>query len=106
MPRGAGGAPDPREEKRIADAMKQGRGKLPEDNADDDNFRVLRYVAKITINPAIAQGISHLVGSVEVGKFADLVAFRGNPLTDPSIFADRERIALVIQSGRVVKDGR
>ena len=51
-------------------------------------------------------GIADEVGTIEVGKFADLVAFRGNPLTDPSIFADRERIALVIQSGRVVKDGR
>ncbi|WP_328599149.1 amidohydrolase family protein, partial [Rhodococcus sp. (in: high G+C Gram-positive bacteria)] len=45
-------------------------------------------------------GIADEVGTIEVGKFADLVAFRGNPLTDPSIFADRERIALVIQSGR------
>ncbi|MFD9683512.1 amidohydrolase family protein [Rhodococcus sp. NPDC059969] len=51
-------------------------------------------------------GIADEVGTIEVGKFADLVAFRGNPLTDPSIFADRERIALVIQSGRVVKDCR
>ena len=40
---------------------------------NNDNFRVLRYVAKITINPAITQGVSHILGSVEVGKMADLV---------------------------------
>ena len=56
-----------------ADAMKTGRGKLPEDAPGNDNFRVLRYVAKITMNPAIAHGISHVLGSVEVGKIADLV---------------------------------
>ncbi len=52
-----------------ADAMKAARGKLPEDAAGNDNFRVLRYVAKITINPAITQGVSHVIGSVEVGKW-------------------------------------
>lgn len=50
------------------------RGALREDEGTDaDNFRVKRYVAKYTINPAIAQGMSHIIGSVEVGKFADLV---------------------------------
>lgn len=50
------------------------RGSLPEDkDTDADNFRVKRYVSKYTINPAIAQGMSHLIGSVEVGKLADLV---------------------------------
>lgn len=49
-----------------ADVMKKSRGKLPEDSKDNDNFRVLRYVAKVTTNPAIAQGINHIVGSVEV----------------------------------------
>lgn len=50
------------------------RGTLPEDkDTDADNFRVKRYVSKYTINPAIAQGMSHLIGSVEVGKLADLV---------------------------------
>ena len=53
--------------------MKEARGKLPEDAADNDNFRVLRYVAKITINPAIAHGVAHVIGSVEAGKMADLV---------------------------------
>ena len=56
-----------------AHKMKEQRGKLPEDCEDNDNFRVKRYVAKYTINPAIAQGISDYVGSVEGGKFADLV---------------------------------
>lgn len=56
-----------------AHAMKAARGKLPEDSPNNDNFRVLRYVAKITINPAITQGVSHIIGSVEVGKMADLV---------------------------------
>lgn len=53
---------------------KQQRGPLKEDEGTDaDNFRVKRYVSKYTINPAIAQGMSHLVGSVEMGKLADLV---------------------------------
>ena len=56
-----------------AHKMKDQRGKLPEDCEDNDNFRAKRYIAKYTINPAIAQGISDYVGSVEVGKFADLV---------------------------------
>ena len=59
-----------------ASAMKAARGKLPEDSADNDNFRVLRYVAKVTINPAIIQGVSHLIGSVETGKVADLVLWQ------------------------------
>ena len=56
-----------------ADKMKLQRGKLQQDAADNDNFRVKRYVAKYTINPAIPHGISEYVGSVEVGKLADLV---------------------------------
>ncbi len=59
-----------------ADKMKQQRGTLPGDNARHDNFRVRRYIAKYTINPAITQGISHEVGSVEVGKLADLVLWK------------------------------
>jgi len=53
--------------------MKQQRGRLKEDKGDNDNARAKRYIAKYTINPAIAQGISPYVGSVEVGKLADLV---------------------------------
>ncbi|MEO6362834.1 MAG: urease subunit alpha, partial [Caldimonas sp.] len=59
-----------------ADKMKQQRGTLPEDSARHDNFRVKRYIAKYTINPAITQGISHEVGSVEAGKLADLVLWK------------------------------
>jgi len=59
-----------------AHKMKGQRGKLPEDNERHDNFRVKRYVAKYTINPAISHGISHEVGSVEVGKWADLVVWK------------------------------
>lgn len=59
-----------------AHKMKVQRGALPEDSARNDNFRVKRYIAKYTINPAITHGISHVVGSVEVGKYADLVLWR------------------------------
>jgi len=56
-----------------ASVMKAARGKLPEDDAGNDNARVLRYVAKVTINPAITFGIAHTVGSITPGKLADLV---------------------------------
>jgi urease subunit alpha len=59
-----------------AHKMKGQRGSLPEDSARNDNFRVKRYIAKYTINPAIANGISHEVGSIAVGKWADLVVWR------------------------------
>jgi len=59
-----------------AHKMKGQRGALPEDNARHDNFRVKRYIAKYTINPALANGIAHDVGSIEVGKWADLVLWR------------------------------
>ena len=59
-----------------AHKMKVQRGALPGDNARNDNARAKRYVAKYTINPAIAHGISHEVGSLEVGKLADLVLWR------------------------------
>lgn len=59
-----------------ADKMKQQRGALPEDVPGNDNFRAKRYIAKYTINPAITHGISHEVGSIEVGKWADLVLWR------------------------------
>jgi urease subunit alpha len=76
-----------------ADAMKTGRGKLPEDAPGNDNFRVLRYVSKITINPAIAHGVSHLLGSVEVGKVADLV------LWEPGFFGAKPK--LVLKNGMI-----
>lgn len=56
-----------------ADKMKRMTGKLPEDSANNDNFRVLRYLAKLTINPAITMGIADVVGSLEPGKMADVV---------------------------------
>jgi len=59
-----------------AHKMKAQRGKLSEDGARNDNFRAKRYVAKYTINPAIAHGISHEVGSIEIGKWADLVLWK------------------------------
>jgi urease subunit alpha len=76
-----------------ADAMKVGRGKLAEDAAGNDNFRVLRYVAKITINPAITTGTARLIGSVEPGKMADLV------LWDPAFFGAKPK--LVIKGGLI-----
>ncbi|WP_428719376.1 urease subunit alpha [Undibacterium curvum] len=59
-----------------AHKMKQQRGALAEDSSHNDNFRAKRYIAKYTINPAITHGISHVVGSVEVGKIADLVLWK------------------------------
>lgn len=76
-----------------ADAMKAGRGKLPEDAPDNDNFRVLRYVAKVTINPAITHGVSHMLGSVEVGKMADLV------LWEPQFFGAKPK--MIIKGGMI-----
>ena len=64
----------------LADKMKQQRGPLEGDSEYDDNNRIKRYVAKYTINPAIVNGISDYVGSVEVGKYADLVIW------DPKFF--------------------
>ncbi|CBF89498.1 urease Ure [Aspergillus nidulans FGSC A4] len=74
---------------------KEQRGQLPEDeNTGADNFRVKRYISKYTINPAIAQGMSHLIGSVEVGKLADLVIW------SPSYFGTKP--SQVLKSGMIV----
>ncbi|MEZ7880187.1 MAG: urease subunit alpha [Rhodospirillales bacterium] len=59
-----------------ADKMKKQRGSLPKEKGDNDNFRVKRYIAKYTINPALTHGIAHEVGSIEVGKLADLVLWK------------------------------
>ncbi|WP_432557378.1 urease subunit alpha [Granulicoccus sp. GXG6511] len=75
----------------VADAMKAQRGPLEGDSEHDDNTRIKRYIAKYTINPAIAHGIGDEVGSVEVGKFADLV------LWDPKFFGAKPD--LVIKGG-------
>lgn len=78
----------------VADKMKQQRGPLEEDKENgNDNFRAKRYIAKYTINPAVAQGISDYVGSVEVGKLADLVIWK------PSMFASRPE--LILKSGMI-----
>ena len=78
-----------------ASKMKKQRGVLEGDSEENDNNRVRRYVAKYTINPAIAQGISKYVGSVEVGKMADLV------LWDPQFFGAKPH--LIIKGGMVNK---
>jgi urease subunit alpha len=72
-----------------ADKMKKQRGQLPEETGDNDNFRVRRYIAKYTINPAIAHGLSHEIGSVEEGKRADLV------LWDPAFFGVKPELVLI-----------
>lgn len=71
-----------------ADKMKSQRGALESDNEYSDNARIKRYVAKYTVNPAITHGIAHLVGSVEVGKFADLV------LWSPAFFGVKPEMIL------------
>ncbi|WP_426059620.1 urease subunit alpha [Hymenobacter sp. B1770] len=79
-----------------AHKMKQQRGSLPEDAATQaDNFRVRRYVAKYTINPARAHGISHEVGSVEIGKLADLVLWK------PAFFGARPE--MIIKGGIIAQ---
>ena len=76
-----------------AHKMKVQRGPLPEDSDYSDNFRARRYIAKYTINPALAQGIAHEVGSVEVGKLADLVLWK------PAFFGIKP--ALIIKGGAI-----
>lgn len=72
-----------------ADKMKRQRGALPQESGDNDNFRVRRYIAKYTINPAIAHGLSREIGSVAVGKRADLV------LWNPAFFGVKPEMVLV-----------
>src|SRR6476659_9112948 len=72
-----------------AHKMKVQRGALPEDSALHDNFRVKRYVAKYTINPALTHGIAHETGSIEVGKRADLVLWR------PAFFGVKPSLVLI-----------
>ncbi len=76
-----------------AHKMKVQRGSLAEDPAEHDNFRIKRYIAKYTINPAVAHGISHEVGSVEVGKLADLVLWK------PAFFGVKP--SLIIKGGMI-----
>ncbi len=78
-----------------ADKMKKQRGPLPEDEGhNNDNFRVKRYIAKYTINPAIAHGISEYVGSIEPGKLADLVIWK------PMMFGVKPE--MIIKGGMII----
>jgi urease subunit alpha len=77
-----------------ADKMKKQRGRLAEEQGENDNLRVRRYIAKYTINPAIAHGVSEHIGSVEVGKLADLV------LWSPAFFGVKPD--LVVKMGSIV----
>lgn len=77
-----------------ADKMKKQRGPLAEETGDNDNFRVRRYIAKYTINPAIAHGIAHEIGSIEAGKRADLV------LWSPAFFGVKPE--MVLMAGMIV----
>jgi urease subunit alpha len=76
-----------------ADKMKQQRGRLPAERGDNDNLRVKRYVAKYTINPAIAHGIAEYVGSIEAGKMADLVLWK------PAFFGVKPEI--IVKGGAI-----
>src|SRR5271155_4695898 len=76
-----------------AHKMRETRGPLGEDTAQHDNARVKRYIAKYTINPAITHGVSHLVGSVEVGKLADLVLWK------PAFFGVKP--SLILKGGMI-----
>jgi urease subunit alpha len=76
-----------------ADKMKKQFGRLSEETGDNDNLRARRYIAKYTINPAIAQGISTHVGSIKVGKVADLVIW------DPALFGVKPD--MVLKSGMI-----
>ena len=78
-----------------ADKMKKQRGALPEDaNHTNDNFRVKRYIAKYTINPAITHGISSYVGSLEAGKLADIVLWK------PALFGAKPE--MIIKGGMII----
>ena len=72
-----------------ADKMKRQRGRLPQETGENDNFRAKRYIAKYTINPAIAHGLSHEIGSIEVGKRADMVMW------DPALFGVKPEMIII-----------
>ncbi len=76
-----------------AHKMKVQRGALPQDSARNDNFRAKRYIAKYTINPAVAHGIAHEVGSIEIGKLADIVLWK------PALFGAKP--AMIIKGGSI-----
>ena len=76
-----------------ADKMRQQRGQLPGEKGPNDNLRIKRYIAKYTINPAISHGMSHVIGSVEAGKLADLVLWK------PAFFGAKPE--MVIKGGMI-----
>jgi urease subunit alpha len=76
-----------------AHKMKEQRGTLKEDSARHDNFRAKRYIAKYTINPAITHGVSHMVGSLEAGKIADIVLWK------PAFFGVKP--SMILKSGMI-----
>lgn len=76
-----------------AHKMKEQRGSLPEETGDNDNFRARRYIAKYTMNPALTHGIAHEVGSVEVGKLADLILWK------PAFFGAKP--SLILKGGAI-----
>jgi urease subunit alpha len=76
-----------------AHKMKVQRGALQEDSNRNDNFRAKRYIAKYTINPAITHGVSHLVGSIETGKLADIVLWK------PAFFGVKP--SMILKSGMI-----
>ncbi|MEJ8562910.1 urease subunit alpha [Yoonia sp. GPGPB17] len=77
-----------------ADKMKKQRGRLDDETGENDNMRVRRYIAKYTINPAIAQGVSHVIGDISVGKRADLA------LWNPAFFGVKPE--MVLMGGSIV----
>lgn len=77
-----------------ADKMKKQRGALPEDNGENDNFRVKRYIAKYTVNPALTHGIAQYVGTLEKGKVADIV------LWQPAMFGVKPE--MIIKGGFII----
>lgn len=77
-----------------ADKMKKQRGRLKEESGDNDNMRARRYIAKYTINPAIAHGMSHMIGSIEKGKLADIVIW------SPAFFGVKPD--MVLKGGSIV----
>ncbi len=83
-----------------ADKMKQQRGRLPEEKGDNDNVRIKRYLSKYTINPALAHGMAHVIGSIEVGKLADLVLWK------PAMFGAKPEMVDQRRRHRVGADGR
>ena len=83
-----------------AHKMRGERGRLAGEQGDNDNLRIRRYIAKYTINPAIAHGIAHEVGSVEVGKLADLVLWK------PAFFGVKPELVHQGRLHRLGADGR